>query len=163
MSCYQASTQMPTQQIASYYTKNSNNAYATNMRPESNQYAVNTSVTSELEVSKRENSHSELSTLPVIVERNLLDDHDHVHLHDKVYPSCHASSNKENMCSNPKSNMYPAFVSCQKAQNNAVKLCYKIDQLELLNAIYNEMKYPNSVQKTMIANIIGITREQTKV
>lgn len=72
------------------------------------------------------------------------------------------SANKENTFEYQK-NRHPAFITNQKSQNNTAKLCYKIDQLELLNAIYNEMKYPNSVQKTMIANIIGITREQTKV
>ena len=36
-------------------------------------------------------------------------------------------------------------------------------QLELLNAIYAKWKYPNSVQKTDIGRLIGITRDQVKI
>jgi hypothetical protein len=86
-------------------------------------------------------------------------------LDDSDSPDDTSSSNKENegQVITIKGS-FPPFIPAQKAQNNTVvKLCYKMDQLELLNAIYSEMKYPNSVQKTMIANIIGISREQTKV
>jgi hypothetical protein len=60
-------------------------------------------------------------------------------------------------------NSYPINISAQKIQNNTTKLSYTIAQLELLNSIYETMKYPNSVQKTMISKIIGITRDQVKV
>lgn len=58
---------------------------------------------------------------------------------------------------------YPAFFTTQKVSTNMVKLSYTPYQLELLNAIYTEMKYPNSVQKTLIGKLIGITRDQVKV
>jgi hypothetical protein len=63
----------------------------------------------------------------------------------------------------PLANNYPAYFTTQKIVNNTTKLSYTVYQLEILNDIYKEMKYPNSVQKTMIANIIGITRDQVKV
>jgi hypothetical protein len=71
-----------------------------------------------------------------------------------------------NISSNDQNNMlnsYPINISAQKIQNNTTKLSYTIAQLELLNSIYETMKYPNSVQKTMISKIIGITRDQVKV
>ncbi|RNA24447.1 homeobox Hox-A2-like [Brachionus plicatilis] len=58
---------------------------------------------------------------------------------------------------------YPAFFTTQKMSNNTSKLSYTVYQLELLNAIYSDMKYPNSVQKTLIAKLIGITRDQVKI
>ena len=51
----------------------------------------------------------------------------------------------------------------QKLNNSTAKLSYTPYQLELLNSIYKDMKYPNSVQKTLIAKLIGITRDQVKV
>lgn len=78
-----------------------------------------------------------------------------VHSGSSLYPTTtSAVSNKENK---------RKVTTTQKAPNTTTeKLCYTIEQLDLLNAIYNEIRYPNSVQKTMIANIIGINREQTK-
>ncbi|CAF1011667.1 unnamed protein product [Brachionus calyciflorus] len=76
------------------------------------------------------------------------------------------SSNKENDESDNKEklvNNYPAFFTTQKMANNTSKLSYTVYQLELLNAIYSDMKYPNSVQKTLIAKLIGITRDQVKI
>jgi hypothetical protein len=59
---------------------------------------------------------------------------------------------------------YPPYFTTQKIQNTTTaKLSYTVYQLELLNAIYIDMKYPNSVQKTLIAKLIGITRDQVKV
>lgn len=63
----------------------------------------------------------------------------------------------------PITNSYPAFFTTQKMANNTSKLSYTVYQLELLNAIYSDMKYPNSVQKTLIAKLIGITRDQVKI
>ena len=57
----------------------------------------------------------------------------------------------------------PAYFTTQKIVNNTSKLSYTVYQLELLNAIYIDMKYPNSVQKTLIAKLIGITRDQVKI
>lgn len=57
----------------------------------------------------------------------------------------------------------PAYFTTQKIVNNTAKLSYTVYQLELLNAIYIDMKYPNSVQKTLIAKLIGITRDQVKI
>lgn len=81
-----------------------------------------------------------------------------------------AECNKENssdetsqQIKSPLANNYPAYFTTQKIVNNTTKLSYTVYQLEILNDIYKEMKYPNSVQKTMIANIIGITRDQVKV
>jgi hypothetical protein len=51
----------------------------------------------------------------------------------------------------------------QKLSNATTKLSYTPYQLELLNSIYKDMKYPNSVQKTLVAKRIGITRDQVKV
>lgn len=63
----------------------------------------------------------------------------------------------------PMTNNYPAYFTTQKIANNTSKLSYTVYQLELLNAIYCDMKYPNSVQKTLIAKLIGITRDQVKI
>lgn len=71
--------------------------------------------------------------------------------------------NDENVEKNPITNNYPAFFTTQKIANNTSKLSYTVYQLELLNAIYSNMKYPNSVQKTLIAKLIGITRDQVKI
>ena len=43
------------------------------------------------------------------------------------------------------------------------RLSYTRYQLELLNGIYDEVRYPNSTQKQLIAKRVGITREQVKV
>lgn len=43
------------------------------------------------------------------------------------------------------------------------RLSYTRYQLELLNGIYQEVRYPNTVQKQLIAKRVGITREQVKV
>lgn len=43
------------------------------------------------------------------------------------------------------------------------RLSYTRYQLELLNGIYEEVRYPNSTQKQLIAKRVGITREQVKV
>lgn len=43
------------------------------------------------------------------------------------------------------------------------RLSYTRYQLELLNGIYNHVRYPNSTQKQLIAKRVGITREQVKV
>ncbi len=51
----------------------------------------------------------------------------------------------------------------QKMSSATTKLSYTPYQLELLNSIYKDMKYPNSVQKTLVAKRIGITRDQVKV
>ena len=60
--------------------------------------------------------------------------------------------------------LLPAYFTTQKiAQTAAAKLSYTVYQLELLNAIYTDMKYPNSVQKTLIGKLIGITRDQVKI
>lgn len=59
--------------------------------------------------------------------------------------------------------VYPAFFTTQKAPINKDKLKYTPYQLELLNAIYMEIDYPNCNQKTLIAQVIGIKREQLKV
>lgn len=78
-----------------------------------------------------------------------------------VYPANARCWSYEPITSNKENNRQ--VTKTQKAQNTTTeKLCYTIEQLDLLNAIYNEIRYPNSVQKTMIANIIGINREQTK-
>jgi hypothetical protein len=58
---------------------------------------------------------------------------------------------------------YPVYFTTQKISSNSTKLSYTNFQLELLNAIYMDMNYPNSTQKTMIAAIVGITRDQVKV
>lgn len=60
-------------------------------------------------------------------------------------------------------NSYPAYFTTQKIVNNTTKLSYTNYQLGILNVIYKEMTYPNSVQKTLIANIVGITRDQVKI
>lgn len=57
----------------------------------------------------------------------------------------------------------PVYFTTQKIVNNTAKLSYTVYQLELLNAIYVDMKYPNSVQKTLIGKLIGITRDQVKI
>ena len=79
-------------------------------------------------------------------------------------------SNKENMNNDENNtsgssnlNNIPAYFTTQKVVSNTVKLSYTAYQLELLNAIYTDMKYPNSVQKTLVAKLIGITRDQVKV
>lgn len=79
-------------------------------------------------------------------------------------------SNKENMNNDEINtsgsgnvNNIPAYFTTQKVVSNTVKLSYTAYQLELLNAIYTDMKYPNSVQKTLVAKLIGITRDQVKV
>ena len=72
----------------------------------------------------------------------------------------HADKNNEKTLL---ANSYPAFFTTQKMANNTSKLSYTVYQLELLNAIYSDMKYPNSVQKTLIAKLIGITRDQVKI
>ncbi|XP_045187580.2 homeotic protein proboscipedia-like [Mercenaria mercenaria] len=43
------------------------------------------------------------------------------------------------------------------------RLSYTRYQLELLNGIYEEVRYPNSTQKQLIAKRVGITREQVKI
>ncbi|XP_071081467.1 homeobox protein NOBOX-like [Haliotis cracherodii] len=43
------------------------------------------------------------------------------------------------------------------------RLSYTRYQLELLNAIYSRVKYPNSTQKQLIAKRVGITRDQVKI
>ena len=43
------------------------------------------------------------------------------------------------------------------------RLSYTRYQLELLNGIYISVRYPNSVQKQLIAKRVGISREQVKV
>ncbi|XP_062568388.1 uncharacterized protein LOC134230576 [Saccostrea cucullata] len=43
------------------------------------------------------------------------------------------------------------------------RLSYTRYQLELLNCIYNHVRYPNSTQKQLIAKRVGITREQVKI
>ncbi|KAK3092779.1 hypothetical protein FSP39_007141 [Pinctada imbricata] len=43
------------------------------------------------------------------------------------------------------------------------RLSYTRYQLELLNGIYNHVRYPNSTQKQLIAKRVGITREQVKI
>ncbi|XP_025103631.1 homeotic protein ocelliless-like isoform X2 [Pomacea canaliculata] len=43
------------------------------------------------------------------------------------------------------------------------RLSYTRYQLELLNGIYQEVRYPNTVQKQLIAKRVGITREQVKI
>ena len=43
------------------------------------------------------------------------------------------------------------------------RLSYTRYQLELLNGIYLSVRYPNSVQKQLIAKRVGISREQVKV
>ena len=60
-------------------------------------------------------------------------------------------------------NYQTSLFTTQKLNNSSTKLSYTPYQLELLNSIYNDMKYPNSVQKTLIAKLIGITRDQVKV
>jgi hypothetical protein len=89
---------------------------------------------------------------------------------DKISNNNSYDSNKEN--NNDESNQstslnnnnnIPAYFTTQKMSNNTVKLSYTAYQLELLNAIYTDMKYPNSVQKTLVAKLIGITRDQVKV
>ena len=60
-------------------------------------------------------------------------------------------------------NSYPAYFTTQKIATSTSKLSYTLYQLELLNAIYAVMKYPNSVQKTLISKQLGITRDQVKV
>lgn len=60
-------------------------------------------------------------------------------------------------------NNFPVFFTTQKIAPNTTKLSYTAFQLEVLNAIYSESKYPNSVQKTDIARLVGITRDQVKV
>ena len=73
------------------------------------------------------------------------------------------SKNENILTNNSLVNNIPTFFTTQKIQNSTAKLSYTVYQLELLNAIYTDMKYPNSVQKTMIAKLIGITRDQVKV
>ncbi len=79
------------------------------------------------------------------------------------------ASNKENVpeqaATSPSSlvNKVPAYFTTQKIASNTSKLSYTTYQLQLLNAIYIDMKYPNSVQKTLIAKLIGITRDQVKI
>ena len=76
------------------------------------------------------------------------------------------SSNKENASSttsNSAINLVPAYFTTQKIVTQTTKLSYTVYQLELLNAIYTDMKYPNSVQKTLIGKLIGITRDQVKI
>jgi hypothetical protein len=85
---------------------------------------------------------------------------------NEIESSKDEANESSNMSSNDQTNMlnsYPINISAQKIQNNTTKLSYTIAQLELLNSIYETMKYPNSVQKTMISKIIGITRDQVKV
>ena len=60
-------------------------------------------------------------------------------------------------------NYQTSVFTTQKLSNSTSKLSYTPYQLELLNSIYKDMKYPNSVQKTLIAKLIGITRDQVKV
>ena len=43
------------------------------------------------------------------------------------------------------------------------RLSYTRYQLELLNGIFDAVRYPNSVQKQLIAKRVGISREQVKV
>ena len=43
------------------------------------------------------------------------------------------------------------------------RFSYTRYQLELLNGIFDDVKYPNSVQKQLIAKRVGITRDQVKV
>ena len=78
-----------------------------------------------------------------------------------VYPENTRRCSYEPVTSN-KENKRKVTTTQKDPNITTEKLCYTIEQLDLLNAIYNEIRYPNSVQKTMIANIIGINREQTK-
>lgn len=89
---------------------------------------------------------------------------------DKINKNTSYDSNKESIedsnisSSNAlNNNNMTTYFTTQKVLNNTVKLSYTAYQLELLNAIYTDMKYPNSVQKTLIAKLIGITRDQVKI
>ena len=72
-------------------------------------------------------------------------------------------NNNNNNNNNRHLNYQTSLFTTQKLNNSTTKLSYTPYQLELLNSIYNDMKYPNSVQKTLIAKLIGITRDQVKV
>lgn len=72
------------------------------------------------------------------------------------------SNSNETVALNQMNNL-PTYLNTQKIVSNSSKLNYRDDQLILLNSIYIEFKYPNSVQKTIIAKRIGITRDQIKV
>jgi hypothetical protein len=71
--------------------------------------------------------------------------------------------NDEIPIQSPENASVPAYFTTQKIVNSTAKLSYTVYQLQVLNVIYNKMKYPNSEQKTLIAQFIGITREQVKV
>ena len=43
------------------------------------------------------------------------------------------------------------------------RFSYTRYQLELLNVIYEKIRYPNTMQKQLIAKRVGITRDQVKV
>lgn len=64
---------------------------------------------------------------------------------------------------NSSTSVFPTYFTTQKLSSSTTKLSYTPYQLELLNSIYDDMKYPNSVQKTLIAKRIGITRDQVKI
>jgi hypothetical protein len=58
----------------------------------------------------------------------------------------------------------PTYFTMQKMPlSSSTKLSYTTFQLELLESIYETMKYPNSVQKTLVAKYVGITRDQVKI
>jgi hypothetical protein len=77
---------------------------------------------------------------------------------DNIKSNSDSSQNNKHL-----TNYQTTVFTTQKMNNSTTKLSYTPYQLELLNSIYTDMKYPNSVQKTLVAKLIGITRDQVKV
>ena len=58
---------------------------------------------------------------------------------------------------------YPLYFTTQKINANMVKLSYTMFQKNLLESVYLTMRYPNSDQKTLLSQRLGITRDQLKI
>jgi hypothetical protein len=61
------------------------------------------------------------------------------------------------------SNDYPIYFTTQRMCQNTVKLSYTMFQKSLLESVYRTMKYPNSDQKTILSEKLGISRDQLKI
>ncbi len=58
---------------------------------------------------------------------------------------------------------YPVYFTTQRICPNPAKLSYTMFQKSLLESAYRSMKYPNSDQKTILSEKLGITRDQLKI
>ena len=69
-----------------------------------------------------------------------------------------SSNQASEICAN-----YPVYFTTQKINPNTAKLSYTMFQKNLLESVYLTMRYPNSDQKTILSQRLGITRDQLKI